>query len=64
MSAWEAGQDSLKEAVSMKEAVSVDEVDRWRIPYLCKLLGQKQQLTYLGEEVEEISSLINSLCIN
>ena len=64
LSAWDAGQDNLKEAVRMKEVVSVDEVDRWRIPYLGKLLGQKQELTYLGEEVEEISSLINSLCIN
>ena len=64
LSAWDAGQDKLKEAVRMKEAVSVDEVDRWRIPYLCKLLAQKQELSYLGEEVEEISSLINSLCIN
>ena len=64
LSAWDAGQDNLKEAVRMKEGVSVDEFDRWRIPYLGKLLGQKQELTYLGEEVEEISSLINSLCIN
>ena len=64
LSAWDAGQDKLKEAVRMKEAVSVDEAERWRIHYLCKLLAQKQELSYLGEEVEEISSLINSLGIN
>ena len=48
----------------MKETVRVDDENKWRIPYLSKLLGQRQELAYLGEEVEEISKLINSLCIN
>ena len=44
LSAWDAGQERLKEAVKMKEAVTVEEHNRWRIPYLSKLLGQKQEM--------------------
>ena len=64
LSPWDASQEKLKEAIRIKETVVVDEGDSWRIPYLSKLLGQRQELVYLGEEVEEVSSLINSLCIN
>ena len=61
LSPWEASQDKLKEAVRQKEMVTVD---KWRIPFLNKLLGQRQELAYLGEDTEEASELINSLCIN
>ena len=64
LSAWDASQEKLKEAIRIKETVAVEEGDMWRIPYLSKLLGQRQELVYLGEEVEEVSNLINSLCIN
>jgi hypothetical protein len=64
LSAWDASQEKLKEAIKTKEKVAVEEGDLWRIPYLSKLLGQRQELVYLGEEVEEVSNLINSLCIN
>ena len=60
----DASQEKLKEAIRIKETVAVEEGDMWRIPYLSKLLGQRQELVYLGEEVEEVSNQINSLCIN
>ena len=37
----------LKEAVQQKEMVEVNDCDKWRIPYLCKLLGHRQKLTIL-----------------
>ena len=64
LSAWDVSQEKLKEAIKTKETVAVEKGDLWRIPYLSKLLGQRQELVYLGEEVEEVSNLINSLCIN
>ena len=64
LSAWNSGQDKMKEALRDSETVPVAENDEWRIPYLNKLLGYKQQLSYLGEEVGALRSQINSLCIN
>ena len=64
LSAWEASPVKLKEAIKKKETVTVEDIDLWRIPYLDKLLGRKQEVAYMGEDVEEISSQINSLCIN
>ena len=64
LSAWEASQVKLKEAIREKETVSVEEIDFWRIPCLDKLLSRRQEMTYMGEDIEEISSHINSLCIN
>ena len=64
LSAWITGQDRLKDALVQKETVPVEEREEWRIPLLNKLLIQKQELLYLGEDIEEISGLINSLCIN
>ena len=37
-------------------------VDEWRIELLKKLLDQRWDMVVCGEEVEEISVLINSLC--
>ena len=64
LSPWEASQDKLKKAVEEKEIVAVDDFDKWRIPFLNKLLGQRQELAYLGEDTGEASKLIDSLCIN
>ena len=64
LSAWNASQDKLKEAFKQKERVHVEDREQWRIPFLSKLLGCRQELSYLGEDTEEISDLINSLCIN
>ena len=64
LSAWITGQVKLTDALVQKETVPVEEREKWRIPLLNKLLIQKQELLYLGEDIEDISGLINSLCIN
>ena len=63
LSAWDTSQEKLREAIIMKEEVIVEEGEQWRIVYLSKLLQQRQELWYAGEDVEEITCLINSLCI-
>ena len=66
MSAWDCGQDKLRGAIREKELVDVEVQDQWRIPYLNKLLGQRQELDYLGQEMGKtrVEDLINSLCIH
>ena len=64
LSAWVASGDKLKEAIKSMETVQVELVNRWRIPLLDKLLSQRQELVYCGEDTEVISDQINSLCIN
>ena len=48
----------LKEKMSLKLAM-VPGTDEWRLPYL-----ERGDLYYRGEETEEITSLIDSLCVN
>ena len=66
LSAWDSSQDKLRNAIREKEMVEVEAQDQWRIPYLNKLLGQRQELDYMGEEngKNEVENLINSLCIH
>ena len=49
-----------------REVVEPPLQDTWRLPYLAKLMRQRQQLHSLGLKVEEerVQQLINSLCIN
>ena len=63
-SAWDTGSDKMKAAIEQSETVLVNDNDKWRIPFLNKLLGHRQELSYLGENIETISDQINSLCIN
>ena len=63
-SAWDTGSDKMKDAIGQSETVQVIDNDKWRIPFLNKLLGHRQELSYLGENIETISDQINSLCIN
>ena len=64
--AWDSCQEKLRNAIRMKEMTVVEDSDQWRIPYLSKLLGQRQELGYMGEELEKTrkDDLINSLCIH
>ena len=64
LSAWDISQDKLREALRKQEVITVVEGDQWRIPYLEKLLEQRQEIKYAGEDVKDIDSLISSLCIN
>ena len=63
LSAWDTSQVRLKEAIIQKKEVAVLEEDRWRLAYLSKLLEQRQELNYLGLDITEVNSYINSLCI-
>ena len=40
----------------------VPEMDLWRLPLLDQLLAQRQEMEVCGEEVVEITALIDSLC--
>ena len=64
LSAWSTGPGKLKDALVRHEIAPVEDREKWRIPLLNKLLIQRQELFYLGEDIEDISGLINSLCIN
>ena len=64
LSAWSTGPGKLKDALVRHEIALVEDREKWRIPLLNKLLIQRQELFYLGEDIEDISGLINSLCIN
>ena len=62
--AWDTNSNQLRAAIEESETVDIEQVDKWRVPFLNKLLGNKQELQYLGADIEEINGLINSLCIN
>ena len=66
LSAWDSNPDMLREAIRSKEMVQVGNQEQWRIPYLNKLLGQRQELSYLGldQEKARVDELIDSLCIH
>ena len=38
--------------------------DEWRLPYLGRLLEQRGQKYYLVEDTDELTELIDSLCVN
>ena len=46
--------------------VDIADEDKWRVIYLNKLLNQRQEWHYLGEEheKEQVQKLIDSLCVN
>ena len=62
---WAAPELKIKEELVKREAVC-EEVDSWRIPYLGKLLEERDALVYQGEEdsnqVKWLQELIDSLC--
>ena len=63
---WEFGSSRLKEELSKNELVTILDRDSWRVRYLANLLEQRQHGHYQAfeGEVERLSELINSLCIN
>ena len=66
LSIWDWWQDKLRYAIRRKEQVEVKANGEWRIPYLKKVLAQRQELDYLGQEMEKsmVDDRINSLCIH
>ena len=53
---WVATPTMVRETLRVRESVSIPEEDQWRVPYLQKLLEQRQQLHYREEE-EEVKKL-------
>ena len=64
---WLSSSLKIKEALS-KKVVNVPESDAWRVPYLGKLLEQRDMLVYQGEkeshEKDKLQEMIDSLCTN
>ena len=56
----------VRDALTMFELFELPPEDKWRLPYLCKLLNQRREAEVLGmEQVEEvINELISSLVKN
>ena len=63
---WIYSSARLKMELIENEKVEVPNQDSWRVSYLCKLIEQKQNFHYLGEQsmVHQVSDLIDCLCIN
>ena len=65
---WATSLTLLKEKLKEQDPV-VPLEDRWRVPYLGKLLEERDMLLYEGlaetePEVESVQNLIDSLCTN
>ena len=62
---WVVGPGHLKQELQRVERVDVPECDSWRVTYLQKLLIQRLQAHFNGdqEEEERLKGLINSLVI-
>ena len=63
---WTVSKKMLREALIDNERVEVPSNDRWRLPYLVKLVNLKKEahLMALEEEEERLNELIKSLVIN
>ena len=53
----------VKKIMSLK-LTAVPETDSWRLPYLMKLLEERGEAYYEGEDVDQLTALIDSLCMN
>ena len=65
---WTSAARELRKELRKRE-VPVPDMDFWRLPYLGKLLEQRDILVYSGEgedcdELARVKSLIDSVCIN
>ena len=64
---WAAHGGKIREELASREP-TVPRVDAWRVPYLGRLLEERDVLVYQGEElseeVDQVQELIDSLCSN
>jgi hypothetical protein len=58
---WGISPDLVRNILAQLETVSPPPEDTWRLPYLEKLLMQREELHVMGME-EELQEIINSLC--
>ena len=63
---WTCSPGQLRAALLRSEVVPVPDRDRWRIPYLQRLLSEKQDHYYSGDVLNKkrIAGLIDSLVVN
>ena len=63
---WIASSEKIKEQLLIQDKADIPLTDQWRVPYLSSLLEKRQSLHYQGEEegAQEVTKLIDSLCIN
>ena len=63
---WVESSSIIRSGLREKEAVHVQDQDKWRVSYLGLLLAQRQSWKYMGaeDEEEEVQNLVDSLCIN
>ena len=63
---WVVSPGHLRQELMSQEVAPVPAGDEWRAPYLQKLLDQRLQAFYSGEQGDQemLSTLINSLVIN
>ena len=66
MDPWTAGRGELQAALEAANQAPIPQQDRWRVPYLRKLLTERLQAHYAAdkEEEERLQGLIDSLDIN
>lgn len=60
---WEVPSWRIREGCISKEP-EVPEADSWRVPYLGKLLEERDKKVYQGDTADTEQGLIDSLCIN
>ena len=63
---WRDSPGKVGASLLQKEAVVVENCDKWRVQYLGTLLGHRQEWQYLGsdEEVENNQKLVDSLIVS
>ena len=66
MDPWGAGPGQLRAALLAADSVPVPEVDKWRVPYLRRLLAERLLAHYTADTTteERLTVLINSLVVN
>ena len=63
---WVIGPGHLQTALLAKDRVVVPDRDKWRVPYLERLLAERLQAYYRADTLaeEKLTVLINSLVVN
>ena len=63
---WVIGPGHLQTALLAKDRVVVPDRDKWRVPYLERLLAERLQAYYAADTLteERLTVLINSLVVN
>ena len=60
---WSSTSKQTRVALQKKLAVVPDE-DRWRLPFLARLLAERGEKFYLSENFDLLTEHIESLCVN